>query len=255
MLVRQRSTLFARMDENEVPFDASPAIDARRISKRYPRVWALSAVDLRVECGEVIALLGPNGSGKSTLLRIVAGAARPTAGHVRISGESAGSAASRQRIGFLSHQMCLYDELTAQENLRFAATMYGLDSADDVASGALAAVGLSAVVDSQVRTFSSGMRKRLALARATLHDPEIVLLDEPYGALDLDGIEWVDRFVGGLSAAGKTAIIATHEAGRALALSGRAVALRDGRVVYDGPAASFEASTAAGTGGLKSAGR
>lgn len=221
----------------------APAIETRRLSKRYPRTWALRAVDLRIERGARVCLLGPNGSGKSTLLRIVAGAARPTRGEVRIFGSERRKAERAVRtIGFLSHQSYLYSELTAVENLRFAATMYGVNGTEDRLHRALEIVGLSHVSNEQVRTYSSGMTKRLALARATLHDPEIVLLDEPYGALDIAAIEWLESFIAGLRATNRTILVATHEAGRALRWADRAILLRNGRVEYDGPASSYAAT-------------
>ncbi|NIR43385.1 MAG: ABC transporter ATP-binding protein [Gemmatimonadetes bacterium] len=227
-------------------------VEAREVSKRYARNWALKAVDLRVEGGELVSLLGPNGSGKSTLLRVLTGVTRPTYGSVELFGAPPKTSnGKRQHLGVLPPQSYLYGELTALENLNFAAVMYGLKSHDDELVEALAHVGLEQAADRQVRTFSSGMRKRLALARATLHDPELVLLDEPYGALDVEGIGWVDAFVGELREAGKTLVIATHEIGRALALCDRAVSLRGGRVVYDGPTSSYEGAVSGATDSVR----
>jgi ABC-type multidrug transport system ATPase subunit len=223
-------------------------VDARRVSKRYARTWALKGVDLKVGQGELVSLLGPNGSGKTTLLRILAAVTRPTYGEVRIFGASPRDGPNvRERLGVLPHQSYLYGELTGFENLRFAATMYGIHTSKDELRGALAHVGLAHAGDAQVRTYSSGMRKRLALARATLHDPELILLDEPYGALDVQGIEWVDRFINELREARKTLVIATHEIGRALALCDRAVSLRLGRVAFDGPTSEYSGAIAGAT--------
>lgn len=227
---------------------ADLVVDARQVSKRYARTWALKAVDLRVGPGELVSLLGPNGSGKSTLLRILTAVTRPTYGDVKIFGAPPRNGANvRERMGVLPHQSYLYDELTALENLRFAATMYGIRPSNDGLKEALAHVGLAHVADEQARTFSSGMRKRLALARATLHDPELILLDEPYGALDVEGIGWVDRFINELRDARKTLVIATHEIGRALSLCDRAISLRGGRVVFDGPTSEYEGAIAGAT--------
>lgn len=222
---------------------AAPVVDARQVSKRYVRTWALKAVDLEVQQGELVALLGPNGSGKTTLLRVITAVTRPTYGQVKVFGATAKNGDEvRRHLGVLPHQTYLYGELTGLENLRFAATMYGIHTAQDDLIEALDHVGLAQVADAQVRTYSSGMRKRLALARATLHDPEFVLLDEPYGALDVEGIEWVDRFINELREAKKTLLIATHEIGRALALCDRAVVLRGGRIEFDGPTAAYKGS-------------
>lgn len=219
----------------------APAVDARQLSKRYGRTWALRRVDLRVERGELLCLLGPNGSGKTTLLRILSTLTRPTFGAFSILGEPARSrSAILPRIGVLADQAYMYGELTARENLRFAGVMYGLDLDEDSLLEALAGVGLAKVAGREIRTFSSGMRKRLSLARATLHDPELVLMDEPYGALDVEGMAWVDRFVTELRAANRAAIIATHEVDRAKRLCDRALRLDAGRVTYAGPIDGYE---------------
>lgn len=227
----------------------APVLAAKGVTKRYARTWALKGVDLRVERGELVSLLGPNGSGKSTLLRVITSATRPTTGEVRVFGVLGknGGDEVRKRFGVLPASTYLYGELTGLENLRFAATMYGMKATGEQLMGALTHVGLAHAGDLQVRTYSSGMRKRLALARATLHDPELVLLDEPYGALDVEGIDWVDRFVRELREEGKTLVIATHEVGRALALCDRAVALRSGRVEFDGPTGEYQGAVAGTT--------
>jgi ABC-type multidrug transport system ATPase subunit len=228
--------------------DSAPVVAAAEVSKRYARTWALKNVDLVVQRGELVSLLGPNGSGKSTLLRVLTGVTRPTYGNVRILGADARNGNEvRRRMGVLPPSSYLYGELTGLENLSFAATMYGLRSSREELMDALAHVGMTRAADLQVRTYSSGMRKRLALARATLHDPEFVLLDEPYGALDVEGIEWVDRFIDELRDARKTLVIATHEVGRALALCDRAVFLRSGRVEFDGPTSEYRGAVSGAT--------
>jgi ABC-type multidrug transport system ATPase subunit len=223
------------------------AIEAAGLAKRYGRTWALRGIDLSVRCGETVALLGPNGSGKSTLLRILATAARPTRGDVRVFGfptTSEGDAV-RRRVGLLSDRPPLYDELTALENLTFAAAMYGLAIPDDRLRSALATVGLGHAAEARVRTFSQGMAQRLSLARSMLQGPDLVLLDEPYNALDVEGLRLVDDFLARLRSAGKTTILATHHIAKGLAQCERVVALRAGRVAFDGPTASFTASHAA----------
>ena len=228
--------------------NAEPVVQAQEVSKRYARNWALRAVDLTVAKGELVSLLGPNGSGKSTLLRVLTGISRPTYGKVQIFGTTPRNGDEKRKLlGVLPSQSFLYGELTALENLRFASVMYGLRPVNDDLVEALAHVGLAHAAEQQVRTFSSGMRKRLALSRATLHDPELVLLDEPYGALDVEGIGWVDRFIGELREADKTLVIATHEIGRALALCDRAVSLRGGSVVFDGPTSDYEGAISGAT--------
>jgi ABC-type multidrug transport system ATPase subunit len=217
------------------------------LAKRYGHTWALRGIDLSVGAGDAVALLGPNGSGKSTLLRILVTAARPTQGDVRVFGASTRTEGDvvRRRVGLLSDRPPLYDELTAVENLAFATTMYGLRVSDDALRAALADVGLARVADAKVRTFSQGMAQRLSVARSALQDPDLILLDEPYNALDIDGLRLVDQLLGRARAAGKTAILATHHIAKGLAQCNRVLVLQGGRVTFDAPTASFAGSQAA----------
>ena len=217
------------------------------LAKRYGHTWALRGIDLTIARGEAVALLGPNGSGKSTLLRILCTAARPSAGDVRVFGISTGADgdAVRRRVGLLSDRPPMYAELTALENLKFAAAMYGLQVSDEGLRAALADVGLARAAGARVHTFSQGMGQRLSLARAALQDPDLVLLDEPYNALDAEGLGLVDQWLARARAAGKTAILATHHIAKGLAQCGRVVALAGGRVVFDGPTTRFAASPVA----------
>lgn len=212
------------------------AVRARGIFRRYGYHWALRGVDLHVARGSIVALIGANGSGKTTLLKVIATGLKPTRGSVEVMGFDVAKDPDevRRRVGLLSHYSYLYDELTALENLRFAAEMYGAGADGETLDGALRSVGLLRVRDAFVRTFSSGMKKRLALARASLHRPDLVLLDEPYGALDAAGLEWVDRLLRAVPERGATAIVATHHVERVLPLVGRVVWLAEGRVAYDG---------------------
>jgi len=199
-----------------------------------------------VAAGDAVALLGPNGSGKSTLLRILATAARPTAGDARVFGISTQDGDPvRRRVGLLADRAPLYDELTAVENLRFAAAMYGVRASVEDLRAALAEVGLARAAGAKVRTFSQGMLQRLSLARTALQDPDLVLLDEPYNALDVDGVRLVDQLLASARARGKTAILATHHIAKGLAHCSRVITLAGGRVSFDGPAATFAASQAA----------
>jgi len=218
-------------------------IEARGLRKRFARAWALRGLDLAVAPGTVVGLLGPNGSGKSTLLRILSTVARPSGGELRLFGRPAARDMGpiRQRIGVLAHASGLYGELTARENLHFAARMYGLSVSDQTLVAKLTEAGLRHAVDARVRTYSQGMLQRLALIRATLHDPDLVLLDEPYTALDAEGLSLVDRFLADLRAAGKTAVVATHLVERSLRHCDRAMVLSAGRAIYDGPPAGVPA--------------
>lgn len=229
---------------------AQAAVDVVVVSRRFGRSWALRQVNLRFGAGESVALLGPNGSGKSTLLKLIATVLTPTRGAVRVFGlspESDGDAI-RRRVGLMAHQTYLYRDLTALENLRFAARMYGLDADSRRLGETLDLLGLGGAAATLVRTFSQGMAQRLALGRALLHDPDLLLLDEPYASLDPEGARLVDRILAERRAAGRTTVLVTHQVERALGLCGRAVALRGGRVVFDGATAEFAAAAAGAAG-------
>lgn len=186
--------------------------------------------------GQCVCLVGPNGAGKTTLLRVIATATSPSRGEVTIFGDSTRTNpdAVRQRVGLFVAQAYVYGELTPLENLRFAATMYGRHPSDEELLGRLERVGLAKVAEARVRTFSQGMLQRLALARAILNDAAVMLLDEPYTALDTDGLRLVDTLIDELRTAGRTVIMATHLIERALEHCDRGLAIEAGRVVYDG---------------------
>ncbi len=217
----------------------------RALVKRYGAVRAVEKVDLSIRAGESVLLLGPNGAGKSTLLRILATLIRPTAGTLAIFGEETGSAdrlALRRRIGFLSHQTFLYEHLTGIENLEFYGRLYGVDNPQGRARFALRAAGLEDRGADLVRGFSRGMQQRLAIARAMLHDPEILLLDEPFTGLDRESS---DRLLEALQAASgrqRTWVMATHDFATGIAAAGRVVVLSSGRVVEDRPVRGLDAA-------------
>jgi len=209
-----------------------PRVRAVAITKRFGNRMALRGVDLVVRPGERLALLGPNGAGKTTLLRILATLSRPTSGSLEIDGLPVERAAleARRRIGVVAHQPYLYEDLTAAENLRFYARMYDVPDPDQRIFEVLTLVGLDERRDDRVRSFSRGMQQRLALGRAILHRPSLLMLDEPDSGLDRGGMALLAGTVAEHAAAGGSTVITTHDLGFALGAVDRVLVLRAGRV-------------------------
>ena len=220
-----------------------PLIETQALTKAYDLLVVLRRLDLGVQRGEFVALLGPNGSGKSTLLRLLAGLTRPSGGAIRIGGWEIPreAAAVRAQIGMVSHKVLLYENLTALENLRFFARLYHLAPADAEARARarLEQVGLARRADSLVRTFSRGMQQRLSIARALLHDPDVLLLDEPYTGLDQDASVTLDSLLRQAHGEGRTIVMSTHQLDRAADIASRVLILSRGSVGFDAPAAGL----------------
>jgi heme ABC exporter ATP-binding subunit CcmA len=201
---------------------------------------ALAGVDLEVRRGDALLVAGPNGAGKSTLLRIACGLTRPTAGTVRVDGEvhrRGVPAAARARIGYLGHQSFLHEHLTARENLTLYGRLYGMGrELTEAVQGWLDRVGLARAADRVVAGFSRGMMQRLALARTVIHEPRLLLLDEPATGLDAEGREALTGIVDELRAGGVTLVLVSHQLELGLRLASRVAVLRRGRVVFDGAA-------------------
>jgi heme exporter protein A len=225
--------------------DASPeaahsgcGITFENVEKRFGAFAALRGVSLEIRAGEFVALLGPNGAGKTTLLRIAALLAAPTRGKVSFTaglGESTapGRTNHKANIGLVGHSSFLYEDLSALENLTLAAELYGLDKPRGRAATALQDCGMASRSGSQVRTLSRGMRQRLAIARSIVHQPRLLLLDEPAAGLDRQGLAWFSMRLAGFREWGATVIMSTHARNESLDLATRAVSLVAGQVRQD----------------------
>lgn len=218
------------------PERAAPVqLQLDRVGKTFGRHRALVDVSLSFSAGEVAVVLGPNGAGKSTLLGILSTLVRPSAGALRFGGAVvARNSAVRTTIGYVGHEPGLYGDLTARENLELFAALYGLRDAGAEIEQMLARVGLADVRrDAIVRTFSRGMQQRLALARALLPGPQILLFDEPSAALDPAGATWLAEEIGRERAAGRLVVLVTHDLEAAAAVANQLVILRRGRLIFD----------------------
>ncbi|MCC7128960.1 MAG: heme ABC exporter ATP-binding protein CcmA [Anaerolineae bacterium UTCFX2] len=208
-------------------------IEVRGLVKRFGLKTVLKDLDFQVQAGEFVALLGPNGAGKTTFLRILASLSRPAMGEVRIAGYRLPqqAAAVRHILGVVSHQPLLYGDLTAEENLRFYGKMYGIGAPEKRIGEVLDLVGLSLRRRDLVRTFSRGMQQRLAIGRAVLHDPEVMLFDEPHTGLDQDASVMLDGVLREVAARGRTVVMTSHDLARAGDLASRFDVISRGKVV------------------------
>lgn len=198
-------------------------ITVKKLVKRFGLKTVLRGVDFAVEPGEFVALLGPNGAGKTTFLRILASLSRPSFGDVSIAGYKLPQEAAkvRARLGVVSHLPLLYGDLSAEENLRFYGRMYNIRNYELRITEVLEMVGLEARRRDLVRTFSRGMQQRLAIGRAILHDPDVVLFDEPYTGLDQDASSMLDDVLKTVAAKGRTVVMTSHDLARAEDLATR----------------------------------
>jgi heme exporter protein A len=221
-------------------------IEVRKLVKRFGLKTVLRGLDFQAQPGEFVALLGPNGAGKTTFLRILSSLSRPSIGEVRIAGfQLPGQAAAvRNRLGVVSHQPLLYGDLTAEENLRFYGRMYSVENLDARIGEVLELVGLEPRRRDLVRNFSRGMQQRLAIGRAVLHDPDVMLFDEPYTGLDQDASSMLDDVLRSVAGKGRTVVMTSHDLARAEDLATRFDILSRGMIAASSSRADL------GTGNL-----
>ena len=198
-------------------------ITVKKLVKRFGLKAVLKGLDFEVQPGEFVALLGPNGAGKTTFLRVLASLSRPSLGSVQVAGYKLPdeAAAVRARLGVVSHLPLLYGDLTAEENLRFYGRMYNISDLEPRMTEVLEMVGLENRRRDLVRTYSRGMQQRLAIGRAVLHDPDVMLFDEPYTGLDQDASSMLDEVLKTVAAKGRTVVMTSHDLARAEELATR----------------------------------
>jgi heme exporter protein A len=220
---------------------AAPVCETRGLIRRFGRRRAVDGVDLRISAGECVALFGPNGAGKTTLLRLLAGLLRPTSGEVRVLGRTlkADSPVERGRVGLISHQSMLYDVLTVAENVAFAARLHGVNDVDGATAAAIERLGLRGRELTPVRALSRGWQQRVSIARAIVHGPALVLLDEPYTGLDVAGARSLTSLLGSLRDDGAALALVTHSVDEGLALATHAAVMLDGRIRQLNPTAGL----------------
>jgi heme exporter protein A len=224
----------------------APPIRAVGLSRRLAGTPVLGHVDLTVAAGELVVLVGPNGAGKTTLLRVLAGLLRPSGGELALFGVDVrrGADAVRGRLGYVGHETGCYPDLTGAENLAFYAALFALRDARTRIEELLAWAGLEAAAQRPVRTYSRGMQQRLALARALLHRPALLLLDEPFTGLDPEAAEHLAARLAALRAEGCALVLATHDLDRTAPLATRTTVLHHGRIVWEGTGAAAEIAAA-----------
>ena len=212
------------------------AIEVKRLIKSYGENHALRGIDLNVKWGDILAIFGPNGAGKTTLLKVLATLVKPSAGDVSVAGFNSKQDAImiRRRIGVVTHQTLLYDDLSAYENLRFYGKMYDVSNLRDRINQLIAQVGLESRIHDPVRTLSRGMQQRLAIARALIHDPPVLLLDEPGTGLDQHASAMFAHILNSTVNKQRAVLMTSHSLEQGAALSSRIAIMADGKIAYEG---------------------
>jgi heme exporter protein A len=225
-------------------FPTCPAVEASAVRRTFGRRRAVDGVDVCLNAGECLALFGPNGAGKTTLLRLVAGLLKPTSGSVRVCGHSLrDDASARGHVGLISHQSMLYRALTSRENVEFAARLYGVRNPRAAAINALERMRIVDRADAPVRALSRGLQQRVSIARSIVHEPSVVLLDEPYTGLDAAGGAALTDMLQLLRASGAALILVTHNVDEGLGVASHAAVMLDGRIVRQDDCATLDART------------
>lgn len=207
-------------------------IETENLQKTFAWTPVLAGVSCCIAAGEAVSVFGPNGAGKTTFLRLLATLLRPSGGTLRLFNRAPHDPAVRRKLGFLGHDSFLYPDLTPVENLTFYGRAYTLPNLDERIDAALEQSGLRDWGDTPVRTFSRGMEQRLALARTLLHDPDLLLLDEPYTGLDAQGVLTLQTLLARTKAQGKTIVLTTHDFAHGLELCDRALIFHRGRIAW-----------------------
>ncbi len=214
-----------------------PVLEVRNVTKFFGDLAALKEVSLGLACGESALLYGPNGAGKTTLLRMLVSLARPSSGEVFFDGRNIerDGAGAKAAIGFVSHATFLYGELTVRENLKFFGSLFGLSDLEKKIDAALELFDMRSREDVFARDLSRGLQQRASLARAFLHDPSFVVLDEPFTGLDTQSVKQLEDLLRRLPEQGKALLFSTHDFEQGAAIASRLIALKAGRVRYNGP--------------------
>jgi ABC-2 type transport system ATP-binding protein len=240
-----RHTTAATTSETASVARESAAVEVIGVERSFGGIRAAAGISLRVQTGSVVGIVGPNGAGKTTLIDMICGLVRPSAGTVRVFGEDvfASGSAFRARIGVLPQETALYEEVTARQNLRFAAALYKVPQADARIAEVLELVGLLRRADDVVRGFSGGMQRRLAIARALVHNPPLLILDEPTVGVDVEARHQIWAHVRTLRASGRTVVLTTNYLDEAEALCDRVAILREGRLLVEDTPSALTART------------